>query len=293
MTCQHPGWHLVLCLLNYTGQQAGQMMRNRFGHLERAGLEALAIRNVACTGLPSSIGPAGVEGGNGEEVEEEEMPLDDEDAEEEDPIQSMLDTFWMQLAAESDIDLAKAGETSPPPPDDRRDLVTTDVDLAQETQPEQQPEDLQGAAAAAASSSQGVGRVLQGHDGKLAVDGGTISFYPSKNVFEAHCNNPLQGTCVLTRSGFGPATTARRRAKGAGRPLGLLSSWLAAGVACGSKAEHWQEEHTKPDYEIRLVSRLVLESLPGAGELLSHERPLEDEEDEEPRMQWDAPGQAH
>jgi len=242
--------------------------------------------------VPRSTGPAGIEGENegGEEEEEaeEEMPLDAGDAEApDDPIQDLLDTFWTQLRAESEL-MNEAGETQPQQPQEPESAPAGDDQRADQSLSEALPDDRQGAA----SSSQALGRVIQGHDGKLAVDGGTISFYPSKNVFEARCNNPLHGSCVLTRSGWGLGATTRRRAKGFGRPLGLLSSWLSAGVACGSKAEHWQEEHTKPHHHIRQMSRLVLESLPGAGELLAHERPREGDEDEEPRMPWDAPGQA-
>ena len=105
--------------------------------------------------------------------------------------------------------------------------------------------------------------------------GGRISFYPSKGVFQASCNNPAHGRCVLTRS---------CRAKGfrqGGRPLGFLAAWLDDNGQ-PSKQEHWAFANLKLTREDRLAQRWLIQGDSLKATLLVHERSREDGEDEEP-----------
>ena len=105
--------------------------------------------------------------------------------------------------------------------------------------------------------------------------GGRISFYPSKAAFQANCNNPAHGRCVLTRS---------CKAKGfrqGGRPLGFLAAWLEDNGQ-PTKQEHWAFEHLKLTRADRLAQRLLIQGDAQKASLLVHERSREDGEDEEP-----------
>ena len=63
------------------------------------------------------------------------------------------------------------------------------------------------------------------------VPGGRLSWY-FQGMYTAQCNNEAHGKCVLTRT----SQPGRRAAQG--RPLGLLSSWLALGQDLPTKASH-------------------------------------------------------
>ena len=76
------------------------------------------------------------------------------------------------------------------------------------------------------------GRRRQRPEITVEVEGGSISYYASKNSFQAVCTNPFHGDCVLTRK----CTTA---ANMKGRPLGLLSAFLKCGSTYTDKDAHW------------------------------------------------------
>ena len=118
-------------------------------------------------------------------------------------------------------------------------------------------------------------------DVSLAVEGGVIAFYASKQAFQATCDNPLHGRCVLTRSKEATgALSADGHPKG-GRPLGQLLGWLA-GNACGSKAEHWSHDAQDPPRDERRVRRVLLQDSEEGLTLLSKERDQAPGEDLEP-----------
>jgi len=117
-------------------------------------------------------------------------------------------------------------------------------------------------------------------DARVEVEGGSISFYSSKNVFQAKCENANHGSCVLSRMG------ARHRASGssqrAGRPCGFLAAWLAAGEVA-TKAQHWDVGLMLAlSHDDRTVRRNMLAVEPDGDRLLSFERARLASEPEEP-----------
>ena len=108
----------------------------------------------------------------------------------------------------------------------------------------------------------------------VEVEGGVLRYY-SAGYFTATCQELTHGKCVLTRT----AHPGRRRAQG--RPLGLLTAWLAAGHEHASKQAHWCRARW-PDFEARFAARVDLANQAGGQELLARERPQEPGEAEEP-----------
>eukprot|EP00971_Amphidinium_carterae_P351871 6492314-Amphidinium_carterae.1 len=106
----------------------------------------------------------------------------------------------------------------------------------------------------------------------IAVSGGRIAFY-CKGFFQATCETHYR--CVLTRTSM-----AGRRA-GQGRPLGLLTSWLAMGPTVVDKASHW-DAAAWPNHATRHEHRTLLAQLEGGIEMLSFERDQREDEPEEP-----------
>ena len=110
---------------------------------------------------------------------------------------------------------------------------------------------------------------------RIAVDGGSITFYLLKQVFTATCRNPAHGRCVLTR------TAERGTRPSQGRPLGLLAAWLFMGQDLPSKESHW-DRHTWPNQATRFYHRKKLAETESGKQLLAEERPCDDGEPEEP-----------
>ena len=118
----------------------------------------------------------------------------------------------------------------------------------------------------------------------LILEHGRITYYVNKNAFEATCNNPshgLSGACVLSRTANG-----RRRGNriAGGRPVAFLAAWLQLGAQCNSKEEHWDrarwQEHLS--HANRSSVRAALKDRAFGPILMAHERPREEDEDEEP-----------
>ena len=113
------------------------------------------------------------------------------------------------------------------------------------------------------------------------VPGGSISFYRSKMAFQAVCDCPAHGRCVLTRS-----CNARGRGPGGqafgGRPVGFLAAWLGRGEHCEDKTEHWLPMSFLAPHEVRAELRAAVVGTPSGVRLLSFERPLEEGESAEP-----------
>lgn len=123
------------------------------------------------------------------------------------------------------------------------------------------------------------GGARKGAEVTMYVPGGSISFYSSKMAFEAVCDNPAHGRCVVTRTCRGKKKAGDAFARG-GRPLGFLGAWLGAGEACATKTDHWLQ-FDRPLDERTLVRQRMLEVASGKT-LASHERPREVGEPEEP-----------
>jgi hypothetical protein len=123
-------------------------------------------------------------------------------------------------------------------------------------------------------------RVVIGADCRLEVRGGVISYYSSKNTFEAKCNNPAHGSCVLSRKGSSASSSSTASIKG-GRPLGILMAWLSVND-CATKEEHWQRENLYRPLLERQFERYEAMCMPGGLELAAFERDKLPGEDSEP-----------
>eukprot|EP00971_Amphidinium_carterae_P048166 948706-Amphidinium_carterae.1 len=106
----------------------------------------------------------------------------------------------------------------------------------------------------------------------IAVPGGRIAFY-AKGFFQATCETHYR--CVLTR------TSLAGRHAGQGRPLGLLTSWLAMGPTVVDKTSHW-DVIALLDHATREEHRAHLAGLEGSIEMLAFERDQREDESEEP-----------
>ena len=106
-------------------------------------------------------------------------------------------------------------------------------------------------------------------DSTIMVLGGKISYYANKNTFEAVCDNPLHGRCVMSRTSRGRSSKA---GKAAGRPLGFLLCWLEQN-GCQTKAQHWDRGLWQYDLTARQAARRKLMDTPGGPELAAWERP--------------------
>lgn len=109
------------------------------------------------------------------------------------------------------------------------------------------------------------------------VEGGRISFYSSKNSFEAVCGNPshkLFSRCVRTCGVTSNALCS-------GRPIGLLAAWLANN-AQPDKARHWAANVLSPSLAERQIRRTMLALGDDAAELFAKERQLDLGEPDEP-----------
>jgi hypothetical protein len=106
------------------------------------------------------------------------------------------------------------------------------------------------------------------------VPGGKITFYDNKKSFEAVCSNPAHGRCVMTRTILPRLTKPSQ-----GRPLGLMSAWLAAGPAAPNKETHWL---FLPSHDARVEHRHGLMGTGGGPALVECERPLREGEIAEP-----------
>lgn len=109
--------------------------------------------------------------------------------------------------------------------------------------------------------------------------GGTISYYTSKNAFEAVCDNKSHRRCVATRSSNGRGTGDGGFPR-AGRPVGFLAAWLGAGEAVATKEDHWRLFEQPLAERVRL--RGCIADTPSGRQLLSCERPRVAREPEEP-----------
>jgi hypothetical protein len=125
-------------------------------------------------------------------------------------------------------------------------------------------------------------RILIGGEARFEFEGGSITYYASKNCFEAHCGNTEHGRCVLTRHGQrladdeAPLRFSKTTKKPiGGRPLGFLMAWLSASHDC-TRDEHWSRGLCDFDLDTRVLLRAEL-SLSDVGQALSgYERPKDD-----------------
>ena len=129
--------------------------------------------------------------------------------------------------------------------------------------------------AARPSKSKAYGEVFLEH-------GGRIAYHLSNEAFEAHCDNPAHGHCVMTRTAKGRVSNTGETV--AGRPLGFLSAWLQMGRDCPDKANHWSKAAWSANltHEARVAAREAFKRRAGAELMLAVERPVQEGEPEEP-----------
>ena len=103
-------------------------------------------------------------------------------------------------------------------------------------------------------------------------------------ICTADCNSPGHGRCIKTKTMKAPARLTDRN-RGQGRPVGYLAAWLAKGVTCGTKAEHWSADN-EPNLDERVAAResLKADESPDAALLLTGEAPVGDGPEEPVRV---------
>ena len=114
---------------------------------------------------------------------------------------------------------------------------------------------------------------------------GKIRYYRHHQYFVAFCSNPAHGDCRVQRTAVGSTADFRAGSKlaGQGRPLGLLSAWLASAYDFGTQREHKQLSKTLR-LETREQGRQDLADVQGSDTLFDLERPRRRGEPEEPRV---------
>lgn len=116
----------------------------------------------------------------------------------------------------------------------------------------------------------------------MQVPGGSISYYPSKNAFEAVCEQKGHGRCVLTRTSKGRCIGRTGKMVG-GRPVGFLAAWLSHGEQLATKADHWAGDAVaRPLAERQSLRTQIAESGQSGRLLLSFEREQSPGEPAEP-----------
>ena len=101
---------------------------------------------------------------------------------------------------------------------------------------------------------------------RFDTEGGLMQYYPTDRRFTATCDNPLHGSCVLTRYD-------RQRSRMQGRPCGLMMAWLAASAVVETKEDHFNMvAELEADYEIRQDYRKSIAVRPGGPGFLTLER---------------------
>eukprot|EP00971_Amphidinium_carterae_P352702 6492709-Amphidinium_carterae.2 len=117
-------------------------------------------------------------------------------------------------------------------------------------------------------------------EASVQLPNGKISYYASKNCFEASCCSKHHGKrCCVTRTAAGRTRAGGRKV--GGRPCGFLGCWLERGI-CGTKEQHMDLESNLFNQSTRLDMRRHIATLPGGPELLACERPKADGEASEP-----------
>ena len=129
------------------------------------------------------------------------------------------------------------------------------------------------------------GRRARAGEVAIVVQGGIISYYASNGNFEAKCLVHDDERCTMTRRGMNAAK--RYRGKVGGKPLGMLTAWLACGAMCENKEQHHNKETANrlsgpEELEFRKVCRRSLADIDGGLALLEHERANDEGEESEP-----------
>ena len=133
-----------------------------------------------------------------------------------------------------------------------------------------------GAATVSSASSSSAARIIrESAEISCEVPGGRITYYKSKDSYQAVCSNPAHSNCVMTKTCRASAALARY---GQGRPLGFLAAWLNNNQQ-PTKFNHWQ---VAPNFQDRKLHRLQLAATDGGRLLLAKERQQREDSDIEP-----------
>lgn len=112
---------------------------------------------------------------------------------------------------------------------------------------------------------------------------GELRYNSSQNFIRAHCTNPRHGSTCLRRRISTASSASAAKARGQGRPIGLLLSWLKEGATCHDKSEHMNLPVAS--HETRATARTEFLKVVGAKDFSNMaERALRANEEEEPRF---------
>lgn len=223
-------------------------------------------------GSPSVPAGAIFDAGAGSSGDEEgQAPSDGDSSEEEDlleGLEAMLSELMSDAEEESEASgaAASSGQAAAAPASAPAEVVAP---------PPPPP------SAAPADGAHRDARPRRGATATVQTDGGSLSYYPSKSAFEAVCDNPHHGRCVLTRTSKAKPDNRSGMTQG-GRPVGFMLSWLAAGQGLPSKAAHWAPEVLAQPLGARAAMRRLAATTPSGRTLLSCERPAAEGEAPEP-----------
>lgn len=189
-------------------------------------------------------------------------------------LEGLLETLREDADNEAEANTANAEEAAnaavQPAPDG-----APNAELMGEGEPAPEPPEAVDADGAAPAGARSKATVV------YHVYGGAIAYYPSKVAFEAVCNHPGHGRCVVTRTARGKPGRGGLPPMG-GRPVGFLAGWLRAGQDLPDKTAHWRRCAFERSHEERMALRNTIASTPDGRRLLSFERPAADGEGAEP-----------
>lgn len=145
----------------------------------------------------------------------------------------------------------------------------------------EEPGSSSGGAAGGLVDPEGQNRTRSSATITFHVPGGSISYYPKKNAFEAVCANKDHGRCVLTRTSRAKRDSTGLANKG-GRPVGWMAAWLGLSESLPDKASHWSADALRRPLSERAGLRERIESVQSGRVLLGCERPVVEGESPEP-----------
>jgi len=159
-----------------------------------------------------------------------------------------------------------------------------EIQQESEADPQNPPPDPPGIRAAP-ERKHARGRRARAGEVAIVVQGGIISYYASNGNFEARCLVHDDERCTMTRRGMNAAK--RYRGKVGGKPLGMLTAWLACGAMCENKEQHHNKGTANrlsgpEELEFRKMCRRSLADIDGGLALLEHERANDEGEESEP-----------
>ena len=121
-------------------------------------------------------------------------------------------------------------------------------------------------------------RAKTGLEISVALDKGTITYFPSNGNFQATCLEHAAERCTLSRKGHDPSAAGSSARPPCYRPLGLLAAWLEISHIPAEKEVHKDAGNLKRlaspvEHQFRIDCRRQLLEIPGSEALFAHETP--------------------